>query len=772
MMVTNLAFALLLTAPTASQDNNVEWDGVTHIGWLDRSPQVPVDGESFTIAFQAYHFDLTSARVYVDDGTPTWVDAEWSYAQGPYDYWTAEIPATAGTTLSYYLELTDGTDVDYLAPPGLGGDGMSDTPPATGWVLDYDTLSHVPLGAFPTSSGGAVFRVWAPTPSSCDVRGDFNGWGTTAMTALGDDWVGAVPTAAPGEMYKYYFDGANWQTDARARALNPADNNNAFLVDQQAYGWADRAFTTPPFEEMVIYEMHVGTFSGLNDGLNRMGLYRDIVDTHLDDLLYLGVNAVELMPITEFDYYESWGYNPIDNWAPEEAYGTPEDLKYTIDVLHQHGIAVILDIVYNHFATSGNYLWYYDGGQIYFDDCNTPWGTQADFTKQEVQDYYLENILHWLTQYRVDGFRMDATSYMRDPLGCYSEGWYLMQDINDAIDARGIDKISIAEELPDNTAITNPTPGGAGFDSQWHDKFNDDVRQEVFDASFGDPEMWRIRNAVIDSSYPDKTKVVNYVEAHDEADDARLAVEIDSGDPYSVFAKGRSKFAQGLTILAPGIPMFLQGGEWMEDIAFNSDWSHRIDWAKAVSRAPILLFFRDVIKLRKANCAFRSDAQCQYYPILSQDESNNVLAFYRNANDRHLVVVGSLNNNNLTNYRVGFPISGTWYEVLNSQASAYDGNGWGNGGSITTEAVAWHGYDHSAEITIPQMGLLVFRLGDPLGRERDLDFDGDVDLRDFALLQNSMGDTGCDMLYDVNEDGRVDADDASDLIWDMDGPTS
>ena len=409
---------------------------------------------------------------------------------------------------------------------------------------------------------------------------------------------------------------------------------------------------------MVIYEMHVGTFSGLSDGLNRMGLYRDIVDTHLDDLLYLGVNAVELMPITEFDYYESWGYNPVDNWAPEEAYGTPEDLKYTIDVLHQHGIAVILDIVYNHFAASGNYLWNYDGGQIYFDSpaCDTPWGAQAAFWKQEVQDYYLENILHWLTQYHVDGFRMDATSYMRDPLGCYSEGWYLMQNINDAIDARGINKISIAEELPDNTAITNPTPGGAGFDSQWHDRFNDDVRQEVFDASFGDPEMWRIRSAVMDSSYPAKTKLVNYVEAHDEADDARLAVVIDSGDPYSVFAKGRSKFSQGLTILAPGIPMFLQGGEWMEDIAFDSGWSNRIDWSKAVSRAPILLFFRDVIKLRKANCAFRSDAQCQYYTILSQDESNNVLAFYRNANDRHLVVVGSLNNSDLNNYRIGFPL--------------------------------------------------------------------------------------------------------------------
>ena len=747
----------------AGQDNNVEWAGVSHIHWLDRTPRCPVDGEGFTVALQTYHYDLTAARVYVYDGVGTWVEAEFSHERGVYDVWTAEIPATAATTLYYYFELTDGTDTDYLGP-----DGMSDSPPASGWTLNYATLSHAPLGGTVTSDGGAVFKVWAPGASTASVAGQFNGWSSSADPMAKASGCFTRRVDAPvydGQEYKYVFNGGTWKPDARGRALNPSNNNNTYLVDPAAYEWADGGFVTPPFEEMVIYELHVGTFSGKNDGLNRMGTFRDIVDTHLDHLLYLGVNAVELMPVNEFDYYESWGYNPISNWAPENAYGSPEDLKYVIDVLHQNGIAVLLDVVYNHFSYSGNFMWYYDGSQSYFDDpaVSTPWGSQADFDRQEVREYFVDNVLQWLEEYHFDGFRMDATRYMRDnwifPEG-QAAGWSLMQWINDTIDARKIDAISIAEELPNDTAVTTGTAyGGAGFDSQWHDQWGDSVRQEIFDAAYGDPEMWRIESALKASDYPNKTKLVRYVESHDEADDARLAVAIDGSDAYSVWARGRSKLVQGLTVLVPGIPMFLMGGEWLEAAPFGSGWDNRIDWAQAVNHAPMTLFFRDVIGVRKSNCGLRSDANFGVYHV---GEEGNVIAMWRGSG-QELVVVANFGNTNYSGYGLNFPHDGTWYEILNSQASAYDGNGWGNGGAITVSG-------GGASIVVPQMGLLVFRYEDAPGRNPDIDSDGDVDLLDYAWLQQGAGWQGCGLGNDLSENGRVDEGDWAVLADELGGP--
>jgi 1,4-alpha-glucan branching enzyme len=755
-------FVLVALLLGADHDNNVEWNGVSHVPWLDRAPRCPINGEAFTVRFQTYHYDITSARVYSSYGD-TWAPAQFSANKGIYDVWTATVPASGPTaTLSYYLELTDGTATAYL-----GATGMSATPPASGFALNFATLSHAPLGATLTSDGGAAFRVWAPGATSAYVAGQFNGWHQTSlpMTNDGDYFVRKVAApVARNQKYKFIFQpNTVWKSDARGGALDQGDNSNSILVDPNAYVWGDAAWRTPAFEEMVIYELHVGTFSGRNDGLNRMGRYRDIVDTHLAHLLYLGVNAVELMPITEFDFYESWGYNPISHWGPEYAYGTPEDLKYTIDKLHQNGIAVLLDVVYNHFSSSGNFLWQYDGTQHYFDTpaVSTPWGSQAAFWKQEVRDYFADNALFWLDDYHADGFRMDATRYMRDNYifpGGQPSGWSLMQRINGNIDNRRLDAISIAEELPNEPAITNSiTAGGAGFDAQWHDAWNDNVRQEIFDAAYGDPEMWKISDALNAAGYPNKTNLVRYVETHDEAaHEGRLPIKIDSVDPYSVWAKGRTKLVQGLTLFVPGIPMFLQGGEWLEDTVFGSAAANRIDWAKATGRPEMTRFFHDAIAVRKGNCGFRSNAGYQVYHL---DEGGDVLALHRwctNGND--LVVIANFSNNDLYNYRVGFPQSGTWYELLNSQATAYLGNGLGNGGAVTAEAVSWDGMPYSAALTVPQMGLLVLRYNDPPVLLGDMNCDRVVDFRDInPFVAILSGAAPCRFANaDVNGDGAVD----------------
>ncbi len=774
-MIAQFCTALLMLVPTATADNNVEWTGVSHIASTDRRPLCPIDGESFDIFFQTFQFDIDSARLWVDDGATTWVDAVFDHDRGPYAIWRVTVPATAATGLSYYIELTDGADTDYYSVSGMS-EGL---PVDGGFVIDYVGLTHAPLGSTMTTDGGAVFRVWAPGATSAALRGEMNAWAQTAMSNDGEHWTVRSPGVLPSDMYKYFFSGIEWSPDARNRAWNSADNNNSLVIDPLTFVWNDQDFVPPAFEDMVIYELHVGTFSGLGDGLNRMGLYRDVVDTHLDHLLQLGVNVVELMPVSEFDSFNSWGYNPANQWGAEESYGSPDDLKYMIDVLHQNGIAVLNDIVYNHFTVGGNEMWCYDSTQSYFDgDCiggfvDTPWGAQADFDSAGVREYYLENALFWLDEYHMDGYRMDATRYMRDnfifPAG-QASGWTLMQEMNDAIDNRAVDKISIAEELPNDTAITNGTGiGGAGFDTQWHDAFVDNTRGAVVAAAFGSPNMGSIVSAINDASYPNKTELIRYIESHDEAgNEERLAVVIDNIDPFSTFAKGRSKFAQGLSILTPGIPMFFQGGEWLEDAKFDSQLTGRISWTKAAARQEIVQFFSDAISIRKSNCGMRSNSG---YSIISVDDSNEVLAFQRfDLSGNILMVIGSLNNSDLNNYRVAFPQAGTWYEILNSQAVEYGGNGSGNGGSIVTEPIAWAGESQSAELTIPQMGLLVFRHEAPLGRDSDLNGDLSVDLADYGDLQNQIGAAGCGLNADLNEDGRVNADDVANLGADLTGP--
>ncbi|MBN1511424.1 MAG: alpha amylase C-terminal domain-containing protein [Phycisphaerae bacterium] len=774
MNASAVLLGLLLSTVAATHDNNVEWNGLSHIDWLDRRPICPVDGETFDVLVQCYTYDLTAVRVRVDDGTVTWVDAHWSHHVGPYDVWVATVPATASDTLSYYIELTDGTETDYLSVTGMS----DDVPTDGGWVLDYDTVSHAPIGATLTSQG-AAFKVWAPSASSASVRGQFNGWGETTLNSDGNYWWGHASGAQDYQNYKFYFSGTSWQQDARFRTYNPNDNSNSIIRDPLAYEWGDQGFTPPAFEDMVIYELHVGTFSGKNDGTgDRMGRYRDVVDRHLDHLVWLGVNVVQLMPVAEFNGYNSWGYNPTNQWGVEESYAesapsSPDDLKYMIDRLHEAGIAVVHDVVYNHFSFDGNYMWWYDGGQIYFDDpaVSTPWGSQADFDRWEVQDYIADNPIYWLDEYHMDGIRMDATQYMRNTAmfpGGQPSGWALMQRVNAAIDRRAVHKISIAEELPNTTAITNPS--GGGFDAQWHDSFVDNVRQEITDARYGAAgvEVWKIRDAINDSSYPDKAKLVRYVEAHDEAgNEQRLPYTFDS-DPLSVWAKGRCKLAQGLAMLAPGIPMFFQGGEWLEETYFDSQYANRLDWNKATSRSAFTLYFHDLIRVRRSNCSMRANAG---FNVHHTNDTDNVIAFHRwDLSGNQTLVVASLNNSDLSNYRIGFPSAGTWYEILNSQASAYDGNGVGNGGQVVTEAVAWDGLSNSAVLTIPQMGLLVFRYEDPPGRYPDLDFDGDVDLHDYALLQQQVGVQGCGLDADFNEDARVNAGDVAELVWNLTGP--
>jgi len=710
-----LLTTLALSHPTraAGPDGNIEWNGLSHIGRLDRRPLCPVDGEAFAVRFQAYRGDLTAARVRaVQAGVPVTIEAAVVGTRGLYDVWSATLPATGGTALvTYDIELQDGADFDYLSVTGV-----SDGPPGDGgFVVDFASLSHAPVGATRITGGGAVFKVWAPTRTTVHVRGDFNGWSlATPMTQQGEYFVARAAGVADRSQYKYFFNNAVWNFDARGRSINAPSDRNTHVEDPLRYVWTSDSFVTPDAESLVVYQLHVGTFAGRNDpqgGVAHPSGYRAVGD-RAAQLQQLGINCVQLCPINEFPGDLSAGYNPTTQWAPEWKYGTPDDLKYMIDRLHARGIAVTLDIVWNHFTTNDNWMWNYDGSQQYFDSphIDTPWGAQADFDRSEVRDYFAHSALMWLDEYRFDGFRMDATSYM-DIGAQAAAGWSLMQRMNDDIDRRRGEAYVVAEQLPNDGAISSSTAGGgAGFDGQYHMQFRDALRGAVLAAGLGDPNMNAVRSALLGSGASiSGRKAFNYFQLHDEAwpssGGQRLVRTIDTTAPHDdVYARGRMKLATGLLLTAPGVPAMLQGDEWLEDADFGVDAGNRIDWGKRTTYAGIYAYHQTLIALRRTLAPLRASSSVYVSRV---DEAANWLAFRRfDGAGNSVMVVASFHNNPLT-VRVGLPVAGAWLERVNSQDPAYLGSGPVNSGALLAEPITADGFNQSLELQLPAMGLLV-----------------------------------------------------------------
>ncbi|MFN8587748.1 MAG: alpha-amylase family glycosyl hydrolase [Candidatus Eisenbacteria bacterium] len=757
------ALVLLLGAASfahaAGPDNNVEWSGVSHVSWQDRRPLCPVNGESFQVRFQTWRNDITSARLKLTAGaSTTYPVATKIGVRGPYDIWAATVPATASTTENYWIELTDGTLTDYLSVNGL-----SHTVPADGgYAINFTNYSHAPVGATLVNGNACVFKVWSPAAASCYVRGTFNGWGMTApLTRVGEYFVGKISNVPDRAEYKYYFNNATWNTDPRARGLNAAGAAyNAYVENPFRYSWGDSTWTIPNWDQLVVYQLHIGTFAGYNDpagSTNFPSGYRDVGNraAHLKEL---GINAVQVCPWVEFPGDLSAGYNPITQWSPEWKYGTPDDLKFMIDKLHQNGIAVLLDLVWNHFSATDNFLWNYDGTQIWFDTptVETPWGSQANFGTGAVADYFANSSLYWFEEFHVDGYRMDATAYMNPGIHAAS-GWGLMQRLNNEKYNRWADKITIAENLPNNEWVSKPSAeGGAGFDAQYHMLFRDAVRNAIFAAAFGDPDMNAVRNGLLGSGqYISYTKALNYIQLHDEAwpssGGQRLVKTIDGSYPSNdQWATGRSKLGEGLVLTSPAIPEMLQGDEWLEDIGFGADGSARIDWSKKSLYAPIFSYYKRLNFLRRTLPALRSSA---YVYVAHVNEGGNVIGFRRyDNNGNSVMVLANFSNNDYANYRIGVPEGGQWMELVNSQDPAYGGPGPVNGLNIAAQNWAYDGFNQSVVVNVPKMALIV------LGPKSTVDVDGPAPATASLELARPFPNptrTGASLAFGLPRDGHV-----------------
>lgn len=708
----------------AQNDNNVEWDGV-YSDAVDRVPQAPGRGQGFTVDLRVFRGDITGARVRTWDGAERHFDMAWVRNDGPYDVWRASVSGTVADAMYYRFEITDGADTDYYNRLGMTGGE-----PASGdFVVNVTPLGGFPLGA--TMDGeGVVFRVWAPNATGASVAGAFNGWSSTAhrLTNVAGVWQTRVAGVGAGDEYKFALenDGLHWRTDPRARVqVNSVGNSIIWATN---HPWSDHLWRPPEVQDLVIYELHVGTFSGEGDGSpagSHPAGFRDAVDRHLDHLVELGVNAVELMPVTEFAGDLSWGYNPAFQFAPESAYGSPADLKYLVDRCHRAGLAVFVDVVFNHMGASdlaGNIL-NFDGGEVYFYPegspyRESPWGPRPDYGRREVREYIADTLRAWREEYHVDGFRLDGTDFIK----VNADGWRVLQDMARVVHRMAPRGCVIAEQLPNDAAVTRSVDeGGAGADAQWNDSFHDALRAALGAAAFGDPDMGALVNGMNHFGFGG-SRAVNYIESHDEVAVQGRAVRVaDPADPHSVWARGRGKLCYGITMFTAGLPMLLQGQEFMEDRAFGDTEAHRIQWPYKTNQAAFFLACRDMTWLRRRSTALRGDAFQNVYHV---NDAANVVAWRRwNQAGDDLVIVASFNNLAFDSYCLGMPSGGDWVEVFNSDAAVYGGDNRGNAGRVTAGGPARDNQPASVCLTLPRMGVLV------LGRRpvelRPVDGDGD-----------------------------------------------
>jgi 1,4-alpha-glucan branching enzyme len=634
-------------------------------------------------------------------------------------------------------------------------------------VTQQHISSETPMGGN-LVDGGATFRVWAPRAQEVFVCGDFNDWvrdESSRLTNNGGRWAGFVPNAKEGQRYRFYVVGAGsggFKRDPYARDLtNVWPNPDCILRSAASFPWQDWGWRTPDFRDLVVYQLHVGTWYGPSRE-SRVAKFLDVLD-RVEYLTDLGFNAIEPLPIVEYSTPRSLGYNGSDLFSPEMDYEVGDDeidtylplvnrllvqkgksplsrdvlavginqLKVLVDICHHYGIAVIFDVVYNH--ASGDIK-----GQdesIYFfdraagtDPNDSLYFTREDHTgpvfafwNQDVRQFLIDNARFFIDEYHVDGFRYDQVTVIdRQNAG---SGWQFCQSLNRTLNALDPSAINIAEYWgPEPAAVRPAANGGAGFHANWHDGLRRTVRGVLEQAAGGAfvPLSWQ---GVVDQlragGFPDAWRAVQYVESHDEVyRDRGLRVPslaVGGGNTRTWYATSRARVALGIIMCAPGIPMVFMGQEFYEDKRWADDPpNHKgalIDW-DGLSHDKTMIdfhrFTRELVWLRRRHPALRGEG----IRTISMENGPRVLVFQRwvEGVGRDVVAVVSLNEATQYNYRIPLPVGGRWYEVFNSDI--YEN--WvnpaaaGNGGSIYGEGVGMNGLTHSASITVPANSMLVF----------------------------------------------------------------
>jgi 1,4-alpha-glucan branching enzyme len=631
------------------------------------------------------------------------------------------------------------------------------------------SLDHIdsgtPMGAT-LLVDGATFRVWAPYARAVHVLGDFNGWTRNNASLLTRDydghWRGFVSGVRDRHRYLFYVVGEGSEgpkRDPYARELATPFPSEC-IVRKADFPWHESGYRTPRFEDFLIYQLHVGTFFTPNVP-RKCGTFIDVA-RKIPHLAELGVTALQLLPIQEFQTQFSLGYNGTDYFSPEmdfavadpdlPAYvadvnrlldckrlrryaledlrGEMNQLKALVDLCHVHGLAVLLDVVYNHaggdFGDQG--LHFFDrqkteGGNrnsLYFTDKGHAGGLVFDFGKPEVRDFLIQNAKFFLDEYRIDGFRYDQVSVIDHDGAPY--GWRFCQDLTSMVRFHQPSALQKAEYWPVNPYVVTSPPNGAGFDTSLTDGLRIAVRNVIHAASAPDErplDMTGLARSLWPDGFAEHWRFVQGPENHDivyDGREPRIAKLGDPSNPRSWYGRSRARVATGISLTAPGIPMLFMGQEFLED----KQWSDNFDfhgnlllhWAGLDHADKQMLdhlrFTRELINLRWRYPALRG----QGFKVVHVHDQNRVLAFQRwvEGEGHDVLVIVHLSMFNKCEYRIGLPGGGEWREVFNSDVyeNWINPNVVGNGGRIVAEPKPLHGLSHSAALVLPANSVLIF----------------------------------------------------------------
>ncbi len=549
-------------------------------------------------------------------------------------------------------------------------------------------------GAF-IHDAGVDFCVWAPFAKSVSLllTVEFDAKEISMQNDGHGYWIINDVEAEPGQSYQYKIVTADGKilerNDPYARQLTDSDTGLSVIVDPE-FKW-ENADTFEPVskDKAVIYELHIGSFN--KPDASTSGTFDTAIDK-LDYLKNLGITHIELMPITSMAASHGWGYAPNHIFSVENSYGGRFGLMNFVKACHQRGIAVILDVVYNHFFEETD-LWQFDGwsendrGGIYFYNDrrgDTPWGGRPDYGRPEVRQFLLDNITMWFTEFKVDGLRVDSTIYMRttegnndDPAEAIPDAWSLLAEMSNLAHKIKPNALLIAEDNSTNSGLVQTiAKAGAGFDAQWEVGFPHVIRDSLGITKNNtqaklDGIQYELEHTYTGNAFD---KVI-FSDSHDTAANGsvRLNEAVTPGNAESLSARQRVLLASTLTLTAPGIPMLLQGQEFMQEGAFN-DWK-MLEWEKTEQFSGIVLAHKHLIDLRQNTYDNTRGLHGQYTAITHRDDANNVIAYHRKLQGGPLddtVVIANLSDKAFEEYELIFPYEATWRVRFNSSWKGYN----------------------------------------------------------------------------------------------------